>query len=236
MRLSRPLPSVSRVLIQLAADSRSPEMASVFHFLALSGLRRGELCALRWSRVDWDGARVYVSRSIWQQSMSAWARRTRRRTRPRGCRWAKWACRYCARAKSAQRADAEAVGLMLNPDGYIWSSDPAGTEPFRPDRITQAFRRAVPAGGGSGSEGRSGGREGPLRSRGMASPSARTAPLLGDGAVRRRRDSLHAVQKHLRHSLGSTTANIYGHGREGDGEKVAAILGASIRLAEPVAR
>ena len=35
---------------------------------ALSGMRRGELCGLRWSDVDWKGSAVTVRQSVWQTS------------------------------------------------------------------------------------------------------------------------------------------------------------------------
>ena len=41
-------------------------MAAVITLAALTGLRRGELCGLRWSDIDWPGSMVIVRRSIWQ--------------------------------------------------------------------------------------------------------------------------------------------------------------------------
>jgi len=46
--------------------ARSPELATIFILAVLTGMRRGELCGLQWSDVDWKSALVVVLRSIWQ--------------------------------------------------------------------------------------------------------------------------------------------------------------------------
>jgi integrase len=68
--LSVPSPAQVSALIREAGrpSSRAPEMAAVITLAALTGMRRGELCGLRWSDVDWRGSSVTVRRSIWLPS------------------------------------------------------------------------------------------------------------------------------------------------------------------------
>ncbi|HZM56034.1 MAG TPA: tyrosine-type recombinase/integrase [Acidimicrobiales bacterium] len=70
--LTVPPPERVRALIELAAGSRSTEWATVITFAALTGMRRGELCGLRWSDVEWIGGAINVRRSIWQ-TKDRWA-------------------------------------------------------------------------------------------------------------------------------------------------------------------
>lgn len=64
--LTVPPPERVRALIDAASASKSPEWATVITIAALTGLRRGELCGLRWSDVDLSGSSITVRRSIWQ--------------------------------------------------------------------------------------------------------------------------------------------------------------------------
>ncbi len=61
-----PPPDRVRALIDLAAASRSPELSTVITLAALTGMRRGEICGLRWSDIDWQGSALTVRHSIWQ--------------------------------------------------------------------------------------------------------------------------------------------------------------------------
>ena len=47
-----------------AADERDPRLAPLLMLAALTGMRRGELCALRWTDVDLDRGQMEVSRSV----------------------------------------------------------------------------------------------------------------------------------------------------------------------------
>jgi Phage integrase family/Phage integrase, N-terminal SAM-like domain len=75
-----PSPEQVTALITEAArpETRAPEMAAVITMLALTGMRRGELCGLRWSDVDWQGFAITVNQAIWQtrEGMGAKAPKT----------------------------------------------------------------------------------------------------------------------------------------------------------------
>ena len=58
-------PSVESVrAVVAAAEERDPCLAPLLMLAALTGMRRGELCALRWSDVDLERGELEVSRSV----------------------------------------------------------------------------------------------------------------------------------------------------------------------------
>src|SRR5262249_37334833 len=62
-RVSAPSLDVVRDVVA-AAERKDPRLGPLLMLAALTGMRRGELCALRWSDVDLDAAIVHVARSI----------------------------------------------------------------------------------------------------------------------------------------------------------------------------
>ena len=58
-------PSVEEVRSVIeAAEQRDPRLAPLLMLAALTGMRRGELCALRWTDVDLERGELDVSRSV----------------------------------------------------------------------------------------------------------------------------------------------------------------------------
>ena len=64
--LKPPSPEDVIRLIEAAKESRQPDLGLFLHVAAVTGARRGELIALRWSAVDLVGAQVLVERSAVQ--------------------------------------------------------------------------------------------------------------------------------------------------------------------------
>ncbi len=62
-RVSVPSLDIVRDVIE-AAERRDPRLAPMLMVAALTGMRRGELCALRWSDVDLVTGTVHVTRSV----------------------------------------------------------------------------------------------------------------------------------------------------------------------------
>ena len=46
-----------------SAGAADPDLAAMIAVVALTGLRRGEACGLRWSDIDWEGKRLTIERS-----------------------------------------------------------------------------------------------------------------------------------------------------------------------------
>src|SRR5206468_844141 len=62
-RVKAPSVEVVREIIT-AAEKRDPRLASLLMLGALTGMRRGELCALRWSDVHLELGEIEVSRAV----------------------------------------------------------------------------------------------------------------------------------------------------------------------------
>lgn len=131
------VPDLSDVqaMVEAAAASRQPEMATVITTLVLTGMRRGELCALRWSDVDWDRGRLRVEHSVWQEGRAYGVKATKTST-----------VRYLALdeltagilAARRERAEAQAAQAetTIGPASYVFSPEPGGTVPLMPDNVT----------------------------------------------------------------------------------------------------
>lgn len=135
-------PSVEGVqrLIEAAERDGEPVLATAVVLGAVTGCRRGELCALRWSDVDWQRGVLRVVRSL--TVINGVASEVPTKTHSR---------RYIAiddamQALLAQRhADqqtyAARTGAALVADAYILSRSADGSTPCKPDGLTSAYAR-----------------------------------------------------------------------------------------------
>jgi integrase len=199
-----PTPQQVKTLIVLAEQSKTPEMASIIFWAALTGMRRGEICGFRWNKVDWESARVHVSHAVWQLTGEV----GEKDTKSHQARWVEVEREglYILQARWDRAVeDAAAAELEVAPDGYVWSSDLIGAVPWNPDRITQAFKRLTTRAGWP-----------QYRLHDLRHYMA--SELLDAGVP------LHTVQRRLGHRNASTTANIYGHGREESDRKAAKVV------------
>jgi len=140
--LSVPSPEQVSALIREAArtGSKNPEMATFVTLAALTGMRRGELCGLRWSDVDWQGAAVVVRQSIWQ-TPDAMGTKGPKSHQARRLVLGEHAMAVLGGRWNRATADAEMAMVPLAENGYVFSADPDGARPLRPDSVTQAFDR-----------------------------------------------------------------------------------------------
>jgi integrase len=121
--------------------TRSDRLGSLWHLLALTGLRRGEALALKWSDVDFDHGRLAVQR---QRVMKGSEVEERPQTKTGKSRPISIdaATVDVLRRQSAQQLDEAAewdeawVG-----DGHIFGHE--NGEPWNPNRITKLFDMAV---------------------------------------------------------------------------------------------
>ncbi len=135
-----PTPEQVLALIGEAERSNRPEHAEVMYLAATTGARRGEICALRRSRVDFDQRAVLISRNIVKQD----GRKIDRPTKNRRMRLVAVDDR-CLRSLrfqlDASTERAQAVRIDLVEDPYLFTVSVDGSEPWDPDTITQFFAR-----------------------------------------------------------------------------------------------
>jgi integrase len=176
---------------------------------AATGMRRGELCGLRWSDLELEAGVLRIERAI--DVVPTTREVIVKSTKTHAVReihldagtvellrahWA-WAADYALEA-----------GVMLEPLAYVFSDHPAGSEPWRPDRVTWAWRRARAASGVKG-----------VRFHDLRHYHATEVLAATDSATARDR---------LGHRDMSTT-NRYAHGRAAADQRAADAVGARVR-------
>jgi integrase len=138
-RVKAPSVDVVRSVIE-AADARDPRLAALLMLGALTGMRRGELCGLRWSDVDLDRGELEVSRSVIVIPGGVSEKTTKTdRTRP----VALDAVGVALLTEYRARVDhwAEESGTVIPDDAFVFSPYVDGSKPFRPDNVTNFFIR-----------------------------------------------------------------------------------------------
>ncbi len=128
---------ISRLITSV--EETDPDMASMLFVAATTGCRRGELCGLRWSDLDVGHSTLTVRRSISDTSRGVEVKDPKtHRSRRISLDPATIAVLATHRARTEQRA--MDVGSELSPEAYIWSQEGDSTVPWKPNRVTDAFR------------------------------------------------------------------------------------------------
>ncbi|MGH2961119.1 MAG: tyrosine-type recombinase/integrase [Solirubrobacterales bacterium] len=195
---------VARLLA--AAQAEDPEFGLYLRLAAVTGARRGELCALRWSDFDLDTGEVVVARSL----VLGGGRLSEKPTKSdRVRRLALDQGTLAALGMQRELVDerAEACGVSLAADAYVFARDPEGREPWRPDSgATGRFMR--------------------LRDQ-LGLPRVRLHDLrhyvathLLEGGV-----PVRSVSERLGHANATTTLGIYAHALPATDRRSAELLG-----------
>ncbi len=193
-------------LVAVAQDE-DPVLAAAIVFAAITGARRGELCALRWSDVDWERRTLTFTRSLTVIRGEATEGPTKTHQR-RDIAIDDALGAFIVQRRTEQRAYAETVGVELDDDPYFLSRSADGARPCRPDGLTHAYSRLAAKTG-------VGGHFHQLRH------YAATTSIAGGADVR-------TVAGRLGHADPSTTLRIYAHAVEAKDRELAGLLGAAV--------
>ena len=211
-RVAAPSLEVVREVIE-GAERRDPRLAPLLMLAALTGMRRGELCALRWSDVDLNVGTIDVAKSLVVSLRGVSSKSQRKQT---GADWLR-----SIRSESRCSPDTDqglSVGLprpvpSCAADAFVFSPFPEGTTPFRPDNVTSFFIR--------------------VRNE-VGAPTVRlhdlrhftATQLIGAGV------DVRTVAGRLGHSDPSVTLRVYSHALEERDRAAASIMGGL--LAAPI--
>ena len=106
----------------------------------VSGCRRGELCALRWTDLDLDRGVVTIERSADQTSEGVLEKATKTGQKRRLALDS-----YTVELLTAYRElcndQCKSLGIALARSAFVFSTSPDFSTPRRPDSITQRYRR-----------------------------------------------------------------------------------------------
>jgi integrase len=136
------VPTVDEVLQMLKqAETDDPDPAVFLILAAVTGARRGELCALRWDDVDFGSGCLRISRVIALGKDGPVERRkpkTRSSMRTIALDAGTLGVLAAHRARSAEKA--RTCGVDLAPSAFIFTGQPDGSEPWRPDSTSRRVR------------------------------------------------------------------------------------------------
>jgi len=141
-RVERTPPTVEEVARLLAAALAEDLWFGVLlRLAALAGVRRGELCGLRWSDVDAEHGELLIARGVVAvPGRGLLVRATKTHAVRRVALDA--GTTGLLRVHHAQvQATAQAVGTTLVGESFVFSPAVDGSVPLRPDGITQRFTR-----------------------------------------------------------------------------------------------
>ncbi len=138
-RVQAPAVEVVREVIE-EAERRDPRLAPLLMLAALTGMRRGELCALRWTDVDLTLGVLDVSRSV-VVVPGGLAEKTTKTDRSRKVALDPVGIALLTAHKAhVEQWNADAGGELAS-DAFVFSPFIEGATPFRPDNVTSFFIR-----------------------------------------------------------------------------------------------
>ena len=135
-----PEPEEVRSLIR-AARSVDSRLATFIRFMAATGARRGEVCALRWSDVDWKKSAVRLDEAIVADVGGARTKSPKNRSSIRTIALDRLTLDQLADLRAEQRSLAAASGVEVDDEAFVFSVDPSGMTPPHPDSMSHAFSR-----------------------------------------------------------------------------------------------
>lgn len=135
-----PSPDDVRRLIDEAHRSKNAEMAGLITVAALSGLRDGELCGLRFCDVDATACQIHVRQVVWQAE-GRWGTKPPKSHQQRTVEVDPTAIAVIERRRRIVAKEATALGEPFPAEGWVWSHAALGSRPYMPKAVSQAFRR-----------------------------------------------------------------------------------------------
>ena len=137
-----PTPDEVIALIEEAERSRRPEKARAIFVSATTGMRRAELCALRAKRdIEWETANVTIAWSILVLPGRAPEEIPTKNRRDRRVALDDITLSLLVAQLEFMRERAAQAGGSLIDDPFLFSDSIDGSQPWKPDSVTQFFTR-----------------------------------------------------------------------------------------------
>lgn len=136
-------PSVEGVTRLLSvAWEEDPDFGTLLWVAIISGVRRGELCGLRWPCVRLAEGDLLVARNYVQPG-SALVEKDTKTHQARRIALDELTVEILAEHRQRCEERSLACGAELLEDGYVFSSEPDGSVPLKPQSVTQRVRRVA---------------------------------------------------------------------------------------------
>jgi integrase len=201
-------PTDDQVLALIAeAHLRDRALAAAIVLASITGARRGELAALRWSDIDLPGQSLQITRAL-TAIKGEWSEGSTKTRQTRKLSLDDSLAAYLAKRHADQEAYARLVGTTLVKDAFILSPVADGSAPYMPDRLTDNFRNLA-------------------RRAGVQAHLHQLRHYNASVAIASGSD-VRTVAGRLGHAHASTTLNIYAHVIEARDQQLASILGRTV--------
>jgi len=134
-----PSPTVIRSLLDTAME-RDSITGTLLFVAARTGMRRGELCGLKWGDVDLARSRIVVSRAVAVVPDGTTEKSTKTHA-SRRIALDKATVAMLERYRERAEDWAASAGARLDSTSFVFSRTIDGQRPLHPDNVTAAFRR-----------------------------------------------------------------------------------------------
>jgi integrase len=200
-------PSVDEVrrIITAAEDKGDEVLAAIVAVAALTGARRGELCALRWSDIDSATHTLTIAQSVYRTANGDWLLKSPKTHQKRRLSLDEVSLGALRRRRDAAEALAAQLELELPPDAFVFTESPQGLEPIIPDVVTQRYAKVA-------------------KSVGITTHFHALRHFMGTQAIANGYDVV-TVAKRLGHADATTTLKVYAHALEARDRDLAAAMG-----------
>ena len=141
-----PSPEEVRKLV-VAAEAIEPALGALLLVGALTGARRGELCALRWNDLDFEHRTVTIARSVYETEGGGWEEKSTKTHQVRTIGMDDVAVAVFARHREAVGELATLLRLKVPNHAFVFSRSPVGSEPIRPDVVSKLTKKAAKVAG-----------------------------------------------------------------------------------------
>lgn len=123
---------------------KDPDWGTLIWLAMTTGARRGELCALRWSRIDLTPGRavMWLRRAI-NKGADGWAEGDLKTHQQRRVALDPETVEVLTEHQARCRARVEGFGMELAEDAFVFSGAPDGSTYPTPDAVTQRYNRLV---------------------------------------------------------------------------------------------
>lgn len=207
-KINPPSPADVAKLIELAAE-RDAALAAFLFLAAVTGARRSELVALQWADLDLERGVVEIQRGVVLGRDGIVEKDTKTHA-VRRVALDPAAVQYLVAHRERSEDVATMCGIVLDGSGFVFSHEPDGSRPWRPDVVTHAFGR--------------------LRER-AGLPGVRLHDLRHFVATRLLASGVdvRTVAGRLGHRNAATTLNVYSHFLEEADREAAHLMGRLVR-------
>jgi integrase len=124
-----------------AAEARDRRLWVFIRVTAASGARRGEVCGIRWSDIDWETGSIRFDEAVIAAPGGGVVKQPKTRASVRRVAVDAGTLRALGSLQADNAQLAEACATALDPNGFAFSVEPNGKAVPHPDAFSRGFRR-----------------------------------------------------------------------------------------------